>query len=112
MCEPRVETSTSTLREGPVYKEHRIHLSRLPSGRRLSKIVSLGGKRVPTNDSLTAVVRFGAWLQWGHGVEAVESALWWMTTHLSDSRLKTPGVSPGLKASPAAGWAGAAGSVF
>jgi len=31
---------------------------------------------------------------------------------LSDSRLKTPGVSPGLKASPAVGWAGAAGPDF
>ncbi len=28
---------------------------------------------------------------------------------LSDSRLKTPGVSPGMKAFPAGGWAGAAG---
>jgi len=32
--------------------------------------------------------------------------------YLSESRLKTPGVSPGMKASPADGWAGAARSGF
>ena len=31
---------------------------------------------------------------------------------LSNLRLRTPGVSPGVKASPAAGWAGAAGQGF
>jgi hypothetical protein len=31
---------------------------------------------------------------------------------LSGLRLKTPGVSPGMKASPAEGWAGEAGPAF
>ena len=40
------------------------------------------------------------------------ASCWVSYWSLSDSRLKTPGVSPGLKASPAGGWAGAAGRVF
>ena len=46
----------SNLKEDPIYREHRIHTSRLPSGRWLSKIVKLGKKRAMTKNSLTAAV--------------------------------------------------------
>ena len=42
--------------EGVVYKEHRIHSSRLPSGLWLSMIVKLGRRQVMNRDSLTATV--------------------------------------------------------
>ncbi len=44
------------MKESPIYKEHRIHTSQLPSGRWLSTLVRLGAKRAPTKDSLTAAV--------------------------------------------------------
>jgi len=44
------------LREGLVYKEHRIHRSRLTSGLWLSLIVKLGTKKAMTKDSLTPAV--------------------------------------------------------
>ena len=47
---------TTNLREGFVYKEQRIHSSRLASGLWLSMIVQLGRKKVMTRDSLTAAV--------------------------------------------------------
>lgn len=42
--------------EGLVYKEHRVHSSRLASGPWLSTIVTLGRKKVMTEDSLTPAV--------------------------------------------------------
>ena len=42
--------------EGFVYKEHRIHSSRLASGLWLSMIVKLGQKKGMTKDSLTPAV--------------------------------------------------------
>jgi len=61
------------LKEGPIYKENRIHTSRLPSGRWLSKLVRLGGKRVPTKDSLTdAVTRIPG--EYGSVEEALQAA--------------------------------------
>lgn len=42
--------------EGLVYKEHRIHSSRLAGGLWLSLIVKLGTKKVMTKDSLTTAV--------------------------------------------------------
>ncbi len=44
------------LAEGFVYKEHRIHSSRLASGLWLSLIVKLGQKKGMTKDSLTPAV--------------------------------------------------------
>lgn len=44
------------LTEGLVYKEYRIHSSRLASGFWLSIIVKLGRKKVMTKDSLTPAV--------------------------------------------------------
>lgn len=44
------------LTQGFVYKEHRIHSSRLASGLWLSMIVKLGRKKAMTKDSLTAAV--------------------------------------------------------
>jgi len=44
------------LREGFVYKEHRIHSSRLAGGLWLSIIVKLGKKTAMTKDSLTPAV--------------------------------------------------------
>ena len=46
----------SSLKEGLVYKDYRIHTSRLPSEHWLSKIVKLGEKKGMTKDSLTATV--------------------------------------------------------
>ena len=46
----------TNLTEGLVYKEHRIHSSRLASGLWLSMIVKLGRRKVMTRDSLTAAV--------------------------------------------------------
>ncbi len=47
-------------------------------------------------------------------VTRAATGIFWLgiATALSRSRLKTPGVSPGMKASPAVGWAGAAGPDF
>ena len=42
--------------EAFVYKEYRVHSSRLASGLWLSMIVKLGKKKVMTKDSLTAAV--------------------------------------------------------
>ena len=44
------------MREPPIYKQHRIHTTRLPSGLWLGKIVKLGMKKTVTKDSLTAAV--------------------------------------------------------
>jgi hypothetical protein len=46
----------TNLTEGFVYKEHRIHSSRLASGFWLSMIVKLGRRKVMNRDSLTATV--------------------------------------------------------
>lgn len=42
--------------DGAVYKEHRIHSSRLAGGRWLSMVVKLGKKKVMTKHSLTPAV--------------------------------------------------------
>ncbi len=44
------------MREPPVYKQHRIHIARLPSGPWIGLIVNLGRKTVPTKDALTNTV--------------------------------------------------------
>lgn len=44
------------MRETPIYKQHRIHTTRLPSGLWLSKIVNIGKKTIPTKDALTDAV--------------------------------------------------------
>lgn len=44
------------MREPPIYKQHRIHTSRLPSGPWIALIVNLGRKTVPTRDALTDTV--------------------------------------------------------
>ncbi len=44
------------MKEAPIYRQHRIHTTRLPSGLWLSKIVKLGIKKTVTKDSLTAAV--------------------------------------------------------
>ena len=44
------------MREPPIYKQHRIHTMRLPSGPWISLIVNLGRKSVPTKDALTSTV--------------------------------------------------------
>lgn len=45
------------MKEGRIYKEHRIHASRMPnSGQWISTIVKLGQARAITKDSLTAKV--------------------------------------------------------
>jgi hypothetical protein len=41
---------------GVIYKNHRIHLSLLKSGLWLGQIVSLGGRKPVTEDSLTDTV--------------------------------------------------------
>jgi len=46
----------TNLTEGFVYKEHRIHSSRLASELWLSMIVKLGRREVMSRDSLTATV--------------------------------------------------------
>ena len=47
----------SSLKEGPIYRDYRIHTSRLPiSERWLSENVRLGKKTAMTKDSLTAKV--------------------------------------------------------
>ena len=44
------------MKEDPIYKQHRIHTTRLPSGLWLGKIVKLGKKQAITQHSLTAAV--------------------------------------------------------
>ena len=44
------------MRELPIYKQHRIHITDLFSRRWLSTIVKLGRKTVPTRDALTDTV--------------------------------------------------------
>ena len=44
------------MREPPIYKQHRIHTTRLSSGPWLSLIVNLGKKTVLTKDALTDTV--------------------------------------------------------
>jgi hypothetical protein len=44
------------VREPPVYKQHRIHTTRLSSGPWLCVIVNVGKKTVPTRDALTDTV--------------------------------------------------------
>jgi hypothetical protein len=44
------------VKEDPIYKQHRIHTTRLPSGLWLGKIVTLGKKQAITKHSLTAAV--------------------------------------------------------
>jgi len=44
------------VRESPIYKEHRIHTTRLPSGPWIGLIVNLGRRTVPTKDALTNTV--------------------------------------------------------
>jgi hypothetical protein len=46
----------SPVREPPIYKQHRIHTTRLPSGPWISLIVNLGRKTVPVKDALTSRV--------------------------------------------------------
>jgi hypothetical protein len=63
----------SVLKETPIYKEHRIHTSRLPSGRWLSTLVRLGGQRTLTKDSLTAAVTRVPG-EYGSELEALQAA--------------------------------------
>jgi hypothetical protein len=44
------------VREPPIYKQHRIHTTRLSSGPWVSMIVNVGRKTVPTKDALTETV--------------------------------------------------------
>lgn len=44
------------MKEDPIYKQHRIHTTRLPSGLWLGKIVTFGKKQAITKHSLTAAV--------------------------------------------------------
>jgi hypothetical protein len=44
------------VREPPVYKQHRIHTTRLASGPWISLIVNVGRKTVRTKDALTDTV--------------------------------------------------------
>jgi hypothetical protein len=44
------------VREPPIYKEHRIHTTRLFSGPWICTIVNVGRKTVPTKDALTETV--------------------------------------------------------
>jgi len=44
------------VKDDPIYRQHRIHTTRLPSGLWLGKIVKLGMKKTVTKDSLTAAV--------------------------------------------------------
>ena len=52
----RAVGGATKLTDGFVYKEHRIHSSRLASGPWLGLIVKLGRKKAMTKDSLTATV--------------------------------------------------------
>jgi hypothetical protein len=47
---------TYSVKEDPIYKEHRIHTTPLLSGRWISAIVNFGKKKVVTKDSLTDTV--------------------------------------------------------
>jgi len=63
----------SSVKEGPIYKDYRIHTSRLPSEHWLSKIVKLGKKKGMTKDSLTAAVtRISG--EYGSEAEAIQAA--------------------------------------
>jgi hypothetical protein len=42
--------------ESPIYKQHRIHTTRLPSGPWIGLIVNLGRRTVATKDALTNTV--------------------------------------------------------
>ena len=42
--------------EPPIYKQHRIHTTRLFSGAWVSVIVNMGRKTLPTKDALTDIV--------------------------------------------------------
>jgi len=44
------------MREPPIYKQHRIHTTRLASGPWISMIVNVGKKTVLTKDALTDTV--------------------------------------------------------
>lgn len=44
------------MREPPIYKQHRIHTTRLASGPWISLIVNVGRKTIPTKDALTESV--------------------------------------------------------
>lgn len=44
------------MREPPVYKQHRIHTTRLSSGPWLSIIVNMGTRTILTKDALTEAV--------------------------------------------------------
>jgi len=44
------------VREPPVYKQHRIHTTRLPSGPWICMIVNTGRRTVRTKDALTETV--------------------------------------------------------
>ncbi len=44
------------MREPPIYKQHRIHTTRLASGPWISLIVNVGRKTVRTRDALTDTV--------------------------------------------------------
>ena len=44
------------MREPPIYKQHRIHTTRLSSGPWLSVIVNVGKKTILTKDALTDTV--------------------------------------------------------
>ena len=63
----------SSLKEGLVYKDYRIHTSRLPSEHWLSTIVKLGEKKGMTKDSLTAEVT-GIPGEYGSEAEAIQAA--------------------------------------
>ena len=63
----------SSLKEGPICKDYRIHIARLPSEHWLSKIVKLGKKKAMTKDSLTAEVT-GIPGEYGSEAEALQAA--------------------------------------
>ena len=61
------------MKNSPIYKEHRIHTARLPSGRWLGTIVNLGKEKRMTKDSLTAAAT-RIWGEYHSEAEAIEAA--------------------------------------
>lgn len=65
------------MRESPIYKQHRIHVTRLPSGRWIGLIVNLGRRTAPTKDALTGTVTRvpGEYALEDHAIQAARAYL-------------------------------------